>query len=89
MMSESDLAEAAHLAADVLGADLSDPGCFDSAQSTVEEMAGRPDDAFALFGPCWDAHTLRHTLTAVAQAAAERGVPPSQLWNALDALERS
>jgi hypothetical protein len=88
-MSESDLAEAAHLAADVLGADFSDPGCFEQALQTVEEMADRPEDAFALFGPSWDAHGLRRTLAAVAKAATERCVPPSQLWDALDALERT
>ena len=71
--------------AEMLGADLSDPDCFAQAEAALAD----PAVAIACFGPSFDSHGARRTLAALAQAADERGVPPSQLWNALDALERN
>jgi len=82
-MSECDLAEAAHHAAESLNIDLSDPGCFNHAEETMRAAES------GLFETRFDARALRRFLTALATAANDRGVPPSQLWNALDALERN
>jgi len=81
-MTESDLAEAAHHAADVLNLDLSDPACFSVAEQLLREVES------GLAEPFFDSRSMRCFLVALSSAADDRAVPPSQLWRALDALER-
>ena len=81
-MNESELAEAALEAGEALRLDLSDPDCFAEAEEMLRSVeAGVSDQQF-------DVPAVRRFLGALAHAASERGVPPSQLWSALDALER-
>ena len=85
-MSESELAESAYSAAEALGFehdDLSDPASFGHAEAAVRAASSGHAEAE------YDVHAVGCFLVALKAAAAARGVQPSALWSALDALERT
>lgn len=81
-MTESELAEAACFAAEALNIDLGDPACFAKAEAAVRAAET------GLFEPRFDNRAVSRFLAALSVAAEQRGVPPAELWSALDALER-
>jgi len=75
--SESDLAEWANHTAAVLRVDLEDINCVQAARDAITHMRSGEDSS-----------ALNDFLCALCATATQRGVPPHQLWSALDALER-
>ena len=82
-MSESELAEGAYLSAEALQLDLTDPMSFQRAEDEIRDV-----QSGFVPPPNYDVVMVKRFLKAIKLAAAERGVPPIDLWRALDNLER-
>lgn len=81
-MTESELAEGAYHAQEALQLDLTDPAAVAQADQTVRAASS------GLFEATYDVAAVKRFLAALRGAAKQRGVPPHELWSALDSLER-